>query len=335
MASNELLNLARFWAKSAASFGSVRLGLKFFQELPWRDAFGVEITGALAPLDLWKVAAGDRLATLAALAIATLAPPATSPPAPLLLCAPVPAERFDPRALLDAVCKTMGPSVDAPGSRVFATGRLAFLDALGEAERLLSTRTAREVVLGGVDSLVDHDAFDALMRAGRIKTATNDGIIAGEGAAFLRLALAGGRSSPAGALACVASTSRATELRTRDAMEPNTGAGLAGAGRAALKAAGTSARDVGSVVHAAAGDRFGQREVGLALARLRLRTEPPPTIWAPASAVGDIGAAYGPFALALAAFFLAKKVDPPGAALVLASGDDAGRGAAVITAEGT
>ena len=246
--------------------------MKFFQELPWRDAAGVELVGAPAPLDLWQVTAGDRLATLAALALATLPPPVATPPAPLLLCAPVPAGRFDPRALLDVLCAKLGPAVAPPASRVFATGPLAFLDALDEAERLLSTRTAREVLLGGVDSLVDRDSFDALVRAGRIKTATNEGIIAGEGAAFLRLALADGRSLPPGTLACVAARSRAQEPRTRDATEPNTGEGLAAAGRAALKAAGVGARDIGSVVHAAAGDRFGQREVGLALARLRLRT---------------------------------------------------------------
>ena len=65
--------------------------------------------------------------------------------------------------------------------------------------------------------------------------------------------------------------------------------------------------DVGAVFHDASGDRFGFREAGMALTRLRPRAEPPPAVWAPATCTGEIGAASGPFALAAAATFLTAR----------------------------
>jgi hypothetical protein len=89
--------------------------------------------------------------------------------------------------------------------------------------------------------------------------------------------------------------------------------------------------DVGAFSSDASGDRFGLREAGMALARLRPRAQPAPEVWYPAACTGELGAASGPFALAAAATFLHRRVSAGPAALVLGTSDGAARGAAVVS----
>jgi 3-oxoacyl-[acyl-carrier-protein] synthase-1 len=320
----------------ATAFGSARLNLKFFEELPWNDAGGVPVIGARTPLDLFDVAGVDRLATMAVLALSecasagAAAPPGRSaPPAtPLLLCLPEPHERpFDPRALLNAICAETGTLIDATASRTYATGRAAIFDALEEAGRLLATRAVSTVYVGGVDSLVDRDPFDRLARAGRLKTTVTEGFFPGEGAAFLRL----GRGDAPGAIATIAGMARAEETCTRDGDQPNVGAGLADAASAALAAAALPVTQIGGFIHDASGDRFGFREVTMAITRLRPRADPAPAILTTGACSGELGAAFGPFALGMAAFFLHRNIDAGPATLVLGTSDGTKRGAAVVT----
>ena len=324
--------------RSATAFGSARLNLKFFEELPWRDAAGAPVIGGRTPLDLSEISGDDRLATMAARALreCAAAPPvaargaAGEPPAPLLLCLPAPEPDLPPRPaaeMLSAIAAEAGAPINLPASRTFASGRAAIFDALEEADRLLSSRSAASVYLGGVDSLVDREVLDRWLRAGRLKTSTTEGLIPGEGAAFLRV----GRDGVPGALATVAGVARAQEPRTRDDGEPNIGAGLAAAARDALAAAALPATEVSAIIHDAAGDRFGFREATLAIARLQARAEPPPLIASTASSAGELGAATGPFALGLAAFFLRHGVTDGPATLVLGTSEGTERGAAVVT----
>ena len=190
------------------------------------------------------------------------------------------------------------------------------------------TRVVDSVYLGGVDSLVDREPIDRALRAGQLKVGTAEGFVPGEGAAFLRL----GVSLEDGTLGILSGRASASEPAPRGAPEANSGEGLARAGRGAVKDAGISMSEVGAVFHDASGDRFGFREAGMALVRLRPRAEPAPQVWAPATCTGEIGAASGPFALAAAATFLHRKVSPGPAALILGTGDRTMiRGAAVVT----
>jgi 3-oxoacyl-[acyl-carrier-protein] synthase-1 len=324
--------------RSATAFGSARLNLKFFEELPWRDAAGAPVVGARTPLDLSEISGDDRLATMAARALieCTASPrvgageSAVGPPAPLLLCLPAPEPdlpRRPAQEMLSAIAAQVGAPIDLPASQAFASGRGAIFDALEEADRLLTSRSAATVYLGGVDSLVDRQVLDRWLRAGRLKTSTTEGVIPGEGAAFLRL----GRDGAPGALAAIAGVARAQEPRTRNDGEPNIGAGLAAAARDALAAAVLAPTEVSTFIHDAAGDRFGFREVTLAIARLQARAEPRPLIASTASCAGELGAATGPFALGLAAFFLRHGVTDGPATLVLGTSEGAERGAAVVT----
>lgn len=325
--------------RAATAFGSARLGLKFFEELPWNDAAGVPIVGGRTGLDLGEIAGDDRLATMAVHALRECASAPTSaarlagePPAPLLLCLPAYDSGQPPlptAELLSVVAAEAGAPINLPASRAFASGRAAVFEALNEAARMLADRATPAVYLGGVDSLVDAGTLDRWLRAGRLKTSNTEGFIPGEGAAFLRLV----RHGEPGALATVAGIGRARETHARAAGQPNIGAGLANAARAALASAGLPAGEVGAIIHDS-GDRVSFREVSLAIARLRPRSEPPPLITTAAACAGELGAAYGPFAVGLAAFFLAHGVTHGAATLVLGSSEDTDRGAALVTQPG-
>ena len=117
------------------------------------------------------------------------------------------------------------------------------------------------------------------------------------------------------------SVARAPEARARVSGKPDVGVSLAKAARDALDTAGLPAAETGAIIHDA-GDRASFREVSLAIARLRPRADPPPLITTAAACAGELGAAYGPFALGLAAFFLARGVIDGAAALVLGNGGD-------------
>lgn len=312
---------------AARALGSLRLGLKFFGELATLDANGEPLIGSPAPIDLAEVEGVARLVAMAALALGECASKREGPAA-LLLCLPRPVDdSFVPAEILALLSAEAPVPLDAAASRTFATGRAAVFDALAEAERLLSTRVVDSVYLGGVDSLVDREPLDRALRAGQLKIGTAEGFVPGEGAAFLRL----GVSLEDGTLGILSGRAIASEPAPRGAPEANSGEGLARAARAALEDAGVSISEVGAFFHDASGDRFGFREAAMALARLRPRAEPAPGVWAPATCTGEIGAAYGPFALAAAATFLSRKVSPGPAALVLGAGDGPVRGAAVVT----
>jgi 3-oxoacyl-[acyl-carrier-protein] synthase-1 len=292
------------------------LGVKLFEEQPTRDAGGESVVGACSAIALEKARGIERLATLAGLALQECAGEQASGPAPLLLCTPAKDEYFDPDDLLRLVLAQAPVAVDPRRSRAYGGGHTSIVLALREAERLLSARACEACYVGGVDSLVDGEALDAVLRAGRVKTSTTpDGFVPGEGGVFLCLGARPGRHS----IARIAGVAEAEESAPRGSSQPNHGVGLAQAARTALSAAGVPLDAVGAIVHDASGDRFGFREAALALARLRPRAEPAVTVWTPATVTGELGAAYGALALAQAAFFLHKEVSPGPAALVLGS----------------
>jgi 3-oxoacyl-[acyl-carrier-protein] synthase I len=309
------------------AIGAARLGLKFFEELPSLDAAGNPIIGAPAPLDLKAVIGVERLVTMAALALAECAGD-EGHPAALLVCMPEPVGgSFAPNGLLAILGGEARASIDATRSHAFPSGRGAIFDALAEAARLLSMRVVRTAYVLGVDSVVDREPLDRHLRAGRVKVASAEGFVPGEAAACLRLQLDVGKDT----LALISGVATAHEPCPRGAPQPNSGEGLARAARGALAAASISTADVGAFIHDASGDRFGFREAAMAITRLGPRAAPAAQVWTPAASTGEIGAAAGPFALAMAATLLHRRVTPGPAALVLGTSDGTARGAAAVT----
>jgi 3-oxoacyl-[acyl-carrier-protein] synthase I len=314
---------------TAQTMAALCLRVSLFEELPSRDAQGEPVIGALSALPLDKAEGLDRLTTLATLALEECGgDPRDGRPLPLLLCAPEPGDALpDPAALLRAIVSEAPVAIEERASAVFAGGRIGLFPALRAATRLIAEGGFAGCYIGGVDSLVDYVALDIALRAGLVKTGpTPEGFVPGEGAVFLRVAARAG----SGTLRTIAGVGEAQDPAPRGSSEPNSGTGYTRAAHAALAEARVGVPAIGLVVHDAAGDRFGFRDAGFAISRLSPRPDPVPTIWMPATVAGEMGAAYGPLAIAQAAFFLQKQVSPGPAALVLGAAKGAGRGAAVL-----
>jgi 3-oxoacyl-[acyl-carrier-protein] synthase-1 len=308
------------------TMGSVRLSVQLFEELPTISR-GQPVVGARSALALDKTVELERLVALAGFALAECGAGAEAEPVPLLLCLPRPEDAlYEAPRVLRATIEQSPVAIDAQQSRAFADGEMAIIEALREAERLVTSGACAACYVGGVDSLVDHDMLDRLLRTGRVKTSTSDGYVPGEGAVFLRVAARPDRST----VGFVAGMGEADEPSAPGSRRPNLGIGLTRAARDALAQAGTGMPAVGLIVHGASGDRAAFREAGIALTRLRPRSEPTPGIWTPAVATGELRAAYATLALALAVFFLEKKVNAGPAGLVLVGREATRRGSVVL-----
>jgi len=115
-------------------------------------------------------------------------------PLPCMLALPAPdvGPRVGPEALRHAwadLRTSTGARVQlALSQRSIEEGRAGVFQALETALALLALGRERMVLVGGVDSLVDRATLDALARRNRLLGRTNfDGIIPGEGAAFVLL----------------------------------------------------------------------------------------------------------------------------------------------------
>jgi 3-oxoacyl-[acyl-carrier-protein] synthase I len=113
----------------------------------------------------------------------------------LFLCVPKlapwePEEDFS-QAVLPWLAQQTGGRVDANASRVFDMGNAAPVVALQAAVACLQQGSVDHVWVGAVDSLCDRDTLDELDRKQQLVTAKRaKGILAGEAAVFMRLALA-------------------------------------------------------------------------------------------------------------------------------------------------
>lgn len=118
------------------------------------------------------------------------------PPAPLRCFVALPepgvGPRIDPELLARGLRVTTTAGTPIPlelGPRtVFEGGRAGVFQALEAALAVMAVEPQRPCVVGGVDSLVDPATLAALAARNRLLGATNiDGIIPGEGAAFVLL----------------------------------------------------------------------------------------------------------------------------------------------------
>jgi 3-oxoacyl-[acyl-carrier-protein] synthase-1 len=289
-------------------------------------AAGEPITGAATPLPA-RLAGVRRLAALGLLSLqecAAAAPP--GPPVPLFVCAPG-AGDWDGSSseLLEGVTADAGIAVDLAQSRVFSSGRTGVVDALRAGRELLAARRASAFYLLGVDSLVTGDRPFRLAGAGRILDDDNsDGFVPGEGAAALLLADAGAHG-----VAALAGLGRGSEPAGGRADRALTGVGLHEAALGAVAEAQLRGADLCAVVHDVSGVQRDFEDLLLARGRPPLDAAGAARLFAPSLSVGEIGAAAGPLALAMLAFFIDKGVlGGPGLCLFHSDGTD--RGAAAV-----
>jgi 3-oxoacyl-[acyl-carrier-protein] synthase-1 len=170
-----------------------------------------------------------------------------------------------------------------------------------------------------------------LVEAGRIlDSETPDGFIPGEGAVALRFAAPGGEG--AAALVGLGTGSEPAAGRAdilSGAERTMTGTGLHEAAARALAAASLRGADLHALVHDVSGPQRDFEDFLLARGRPPLDAAVTARTFAPSFSVGEIGAAAGPLALAMLAFFIQKGV-VGGPGLCLFRSDGAPRGAAAV-----
>lgn len=233
-----------------------------------------------------------------------------------------------PQELLDRLLAAV-PAGFNPASRVLDGGAAAALGCLALAAETVAEGAATEVLVLGVDSLVNPADLRRLGEARRLAGPDNaQGLVPGEGAVALRLGPRGAAGSGATALLAVAT---AREADTVDGPRFSQGRGLVDALRAAL-ADGALEPQVDWVLSNANGERYALWEATLAHARFYRTRRPNLPVVYPAASVGEIGSASAPLLLLVAHDALHRGHAPGRIAACEALSDNGLRSVAVLGA---
>ena len=332
---------------------AVRAGLSLFAASSIIDRRGEPFTLATVPDDGLTALAGEgeedpaapaltarevRLLRLATqpLRECLAALPAGAPAPGVVVALPSPhltrgQRPLDGAAFLGRLARQVGGTVNVRRSDASHAGRAGGIAALDAAAASLRAGHAAYVVAGGVDTFCDLFVLGALDRDRRVLSATPDGFVPGEGAAFLLLATretaewAGVRP-----LAAVTPAMTAVEAGHLYSDVPYRGEGLAGA-VTALVECGVLPLPVREVYASMNGESHWAKEWGVSFVRNRGAFDPEHGMHHPADCAGDTGAACGPLMAGLAALGIAGgyRRSP---CLVYASSDDGPRAALGVVA---
>lgn len=313
---------------SAAMFS----GLDNFQETRYMDQAGEWALGSQVPLE------GERglgkLGILLHRAVSECLQSqsqALNTPLPLLLCL---AERERPARIADLdnkIIPALQKRLQLPFHRdsvTIADGKVGGITALEYAQKLVYDKGHRQVLLAGVDSLLNTSTMHAYENRHRLLTAKNsDGFIPGEAAAALLLSPA--KSSQPNQIH-ILSTGFAEEQATIDSDLPLRGDGLAQAFKAALKQVGWAMHDMDFRICDINGEHYYFKEASLALQRVMRKVKATFDLWDPVGHVGEVGAAIVPVMLAYLDYYSKKGFLPGHKILCHAANDKGRRGACIL-----
>jgi 3-oxoacyl-[acyl-carrier-protein] synthase I len=187
-----------------------------------------------------------------------------------------------------------------PLSRTLDDGHAAVINGLAVARQLLSLSDVDLCLVGGVDSLLNHQDLARLQAAHRLHDETNpQGVIPGEGAGFVALSRVD--AAPAEPVAQILGLGAALEKDTILGERFSTGSGLVEALRLATQDAGCSEPNLSFRTSDMNGERYRAWESLMASTRFyRTRRERMSVSYASAS-IGDLGAAAGALSVITAA----------------------------------
>lgn len=284
---------------------AVRCGLSCFTEHPYmRDKWGEAMVVARAKwLDIDLPVEG-RLVALAAGAIReALGAVYLGAHAKVAIHLALPAESVRDAGAAERIAAAILIAADDPRldrqATIVLEGHAGGYSALAGAAADLRAGRATACLVGGVDSAIDADRLEALDHAGRLhSTGTRWGFTPGEAAGFCLLAT-GATAVTLGTprLAELQSVATAHELALLGSTAVNLGAGLSSAFRAVL---GGEDR-VHHTYCDLNGEMYRADELAFAIARNSDRFVEVTSRTTAASSWGDVGAASGPLAWALAA----------------------------------
>lgn len=271
-----------------------------------------------------------RLLSLAAFALADLAPQLPNTPLPLFLAGPEP--YYEHVALnqqfLKHLAKAAGITLDIDNSRCISLGRAGAIEAIATAFKFFSATEAHYALVGGIDSFYDLRTLGILEQSRRLSGNGNfDGFVPGEGASFLLLvspnAPATVRAESLLALHPPATVIEPGHLR---GTAPYTAEALATAFGQAMAA--TSA-PINTLYSSENGEMHYTKELSVATQRQRHHLATDRKIYRPADCFGDLGAAFAPVAIGLATLDITAESNS--ATLVYGSSDGGFRSALCLT----
>jgi 3-oxoacyl-[acyl-carrier-protein] synthase-1 len=208
-----------------------------------------------------------------------------------------------------------------------AEGQAGLASGIALAASLLSGRSIKHALLLGIDCLVDPLSLKWASSRGRLKTPDMPvGFVPGEAGACVLLETAATadarRAKVLGTIVQVASAIDDSVAEKREAP----GRALSRAIRGALG----STAFAGHVVVDANGEHWRALELGSALSECSDVLSGPLDVLYPCVSTGEVGAAYGPIALAVAAHTFTRRYNKSGHSLVLCSSDDGRKGAVLF-----
>lgn len=320
---------------SAKASGAAMLaGFDNFEETRFMDKGGEWILASQVPLD--GLTGISKLLEMLTMAIDECLPHDTSqraktiPKLPLLLCL---SERERPgriteleNTLFNALAKKLNASFH-PDSKILVDGKVGGVVALQLANDLVYKHNHSEVLIAGVDSLINTVTLSCLEDEDRILTSDNsNGFIPGEGAAAI---LVGKPQQGEGfRLHCIAS-GFAKEQAIIGSDTPLRAEGLSQAIKQALTNANCTMQEIDFRVADINGEHYYFKEAALALTRVMREVKEEFDIWDPVSNVGEVGAAILPMIFCLLQYACDKSF-APGHNVLVHTGNDAGKRAACI-----
>ncbi|TPL88529.1 beta-ketoacyl synthase N-terminal-like domain-containing protein [Mesorhizobium sp. B2-3-12] len=321
------------------TLAAIRASLSAFQRRTLAEPFGEDQTVSRIPSHYsLRLTENAWLTSMAARAVgeALQKGAAAASASALLLVTPekfrehpafweVPASGF-----LAGLERSLGKSFH-PTSRIVDGGAAACLGLLDHAGQLLASPGVEQVLLGGVDSLVNDKDIARLTAAGRLKSEDNaQGLVPGEGAAVICLRRTPGRDLAA--QCAIHGAGAALEENSVLSENYSQGRALVAACRAAMEGKGPTEADIAFIVSNDNGERYSAWEGLIGRPRFyRTRREMLPMAY-PAMTVGDIGAAAGALTLLIAADSFAKAYAPGRVAMCEATSEAGMRAAALVSA---
>lgn len=233
------------------------------------------------------------------------------------------------RFIGDVVLQT-GANLQQAYSRQFLTGRAGGLQAVDTAFKYIGSTGHHFALVGGADTFIDLHWLRTLDNADRMMAdGVRDGFVAGEAAGFLLLATEAGMArlgrQPAIQLT---KPGLAPETGHRYSEQPYRGDGLSNAIKLAV-AQGVN-QPIRTIYASLNGEHFGAKEYSVASIRNKAAFDDAVVTEHPADCFGDIGAAFGPVLLGLAAMGIRQQYKP-GPALVYCSSENQPRAAICIS----
>ncbi|NMO19244.1 hypothetical protein HPC49_16490 [Pyxidicoccus fallax] len=254
--------------------------------------------------------------------------------APLFLALPESTGQQEDSAgasILEQLAVQADVALHLPQSRVFQQGRAGGLLAVESACQALRSGRCRTALVGGVDTYLDLRLLADLDLEGRLLVdGAFDGLIPGEGAAFLLLGVPGAtRHENRVPLAHLLGVGLGREEGHLYSEVPYRGEGLAQAFHHLFASVPADIPKTRCVYAGLNGENFWAKEWGVAYLRHRQRFEEPLRVEHPVEFTGDLGAALSTTMLGLAAVGLYKGYRE-GPILVWSSSDREDRAAALV-----